>query len=474
MAIASISSGPDNAVRIDHLRRDAGVQADDHFRTIVDQLSVAVYTTDATGAITYYNQAASELWGRKPVLHQSEWCGSWKLFWPDGRPMAHGECPMALAIKERRAIRGMEAIAERPDGTRVWFVPFPTPLLDASGELTGAVNMLVDISDRKLNEEHGRRLAAIVESSDDAIVSKDLNGIIQSWNSGAQRLFGYSAEDVIGKSITILIPSEKLDEEPEIINRIRKGERVDHYETVRRTKDGSLVQVSLTVSPVKDAAGNVVGASKIARDIGERVRAQEQQELLYGEMQHRVKNLMAVIHAIGRQSRPKNNPEVEAYITTFVGRLEALLSTGELVLDSRSRVAEFSKIVDAALRPFHDSNSASRVDINGPKLILSEQTAGSLALALHELATNAIKYGALKTPGGRVTLEWSVVPAPGGERVTIEWKEHSEEAVEAPATKGFGSRVIAAAVSNEADSSGDLRFERDGVRCRFEFLKPSG
>jgi two-component sensor histidine kinase len=278
---------------------------------------------------------------------------------------------------------------------------------------------------------------------------------------------------VIGKSITILIPPENLDEEPEIIGRIRKGERVDHYETVRRRSDGSLVQVSLTVSPVKDRAGNVVGASKIARDISERVRAQEQQELLYGEMQHRVKNLMAVIHAIGRQSRPKNNPAVEAYITTFIGRLDALLSTGELVLDSRSRVVEFRRIVDATLRPFQDTNSASRIDVNGPKLILSEQTAGSLALALHELATNAIKYGALKTPGGRVTLEWSVAHAAGGERVTIEWKEHPEHAVEAPTSKGFGSRVIASAVSNEVDSSSDLRFEPDGVRCRFEFLKPS-
>src|SRR5262245_51326051 len=109
------------------------------------------------------------------------------------------------------------------------------------------------------------RLAAIVESSDDAIVSKDLGGIITSWNAGAARLFGYRAEEVIGQSITLIIPPERIDEEPDILDRIRRGERVDHYETVRRRKDGSLVEVSLTVSPIRDARGNVVGASKIAR-----------------------------------------------------------------------------------------------------------------------------------------------------------------------------------------------------------------
>lgn len=124
----------------------------------------------------------------------------------------------------------MEAVAERPDGTLVHFVPYPTQLYDASGVLIGAVNMLVDISDRKRAHAHAQRLASIVESSDDAIVSKDLNGIITSWNRGAERLFGYMGEEVIGKPVTILIPSDRMDEEPEILERIRRGERVDHYD----------------------------------------------------------------------------------------------------------------------------------------------------------------------------------------------------------------------------------------------------
>jgi PAS domain S-box-containing protein len=174
---------------------------------------------------------------------------------------------MALALKEKRAIRGLEAVAERPDGSRVHFVPYPTPLYDNSGTLIGAVNMLVDISDRKRADVDAQRLASIVESSDDAIVSKALDGIITTWNRGAERLFGYTAEEVIGKPVMILIPEDRMNEEPQILERIRRGERVDHYDTVRRRKDGSLIDISLTVSPLKDGDGRIIGASKIARDI---------------------------------------------------------------------------------------------------------------------------------------------------------------------------------------------------------------
>src|ERR1700747_1268803 len=144
---------------------------------------------------------------------------------------------MAIAIKEKRAVRGVEAIAERPDGTRVPFEPYPTPLFDASGALIGAVNMLVELTDRKQAEKIKQRLSSIVQFSDDAIISINLKRIIESWNEGAERIFRYTASEAIGQSVEILIPPDRLNEETQILNRIRCGEHIEHYVTVRRRKD---------------------------------------------------------------------------------------------------------------------------------------------------------------------------------------------------------------------------------------------
>ena len=241
------------------------------WRTIIDNLPAAVYLTDADGRLTYFNSAAAALSGRAPELGVDKWCVTWKLFLPDGTPLPHDQCPMAIALRGEEVPEGVECIAERPDGTRFWFSPYPVVLRDEDGRISGGVNLLVDITARKLaqgeRERIERLLSAIVDSSDDAIVSKNLNGIITSWNTGAERLFGYTSEEIVGKSVNLLIPADRQDEEPDIIARLARGERVDHFETVRRRKNGTLLDISLTISPIRDSSGKVVGASKIARDI---------------------------------------------------------------------------------------------------------------------------------------------------------------------------------------------------------------
>src|SRR5947207_2030156 len=213
------------------------------FRRLLAKLPAAAYTCDADGLITYFNERAVGLWGREPKLNDSvdRFCGSFKLFSTDGEPIPHDECWMALALKDGRAYDEQEIVIERPDGSRCLVLAYANPFLDERGELVGAVNVLVDITDRRRAELARSQLAAIVESSDDAIISKDLNGVIQSWNAAAQRLFGYTAKQAVGRPISFLIPAERAEEEDRILARLRAGERVYHFDTVRVRSDGQPV-----------------------------------------------------------------------------------------------------------------------------------------------------------------------------------------------------------------------------------------
>jgi len=185
-------------------------------------------------------------------------------------------------------VHDAEVQIERPDGSRVTVIVNIAPLLDQRGAITGAINCFYNVTERKQAERALIHLAAIVGSSDDAIISKDLNGTITSWNRGAERLFGYTAQEAIGQPVTILIPADRRNEESGILKHIRHGETVDHYETIRCRKDGTPLDISLTVSPIIDAHGQIVGASKIARNITDRVLAEAQLRQLNDELEARV------------------------------------------------------------------------------------------------------------------------------------------------------------------------------------------
>lgn len=241
-------------------------------KTILASIGDAVISTDSQGRIVFANavaesllrSASGELVGRQfdDVFRLQNEFSHAKL-----------ESPVAKVLREGTIV-GLEnhALLIAQDGTEVPIDDNAAPVRDEDGNLQGVVLVFRDISARRRAEAARRLLMLIVESSDDAIISKDLNGTITSWNKGAERIFEYSAEEVVGKPISIIAPPDRIDEMPAILRRIRNGERVDHYETVRRTKSGTLVNISLTVSPVRDPEGNIIGASKIARDITELVR----------------------------------------------------------------------------------------------------------------------------------------------------------------------------------------------------------
>ncbi|HJZ34252.1 MAG TPA: PAS domain S-box protein [Hyphomicrobiaceae bacterium] len=476
-----------------------------------------------------------------------------------------------------------------------------------------------------LSASQAQVLAAIVESSDDAIVSKDLNGIVATWNRGAEKLFGYQAHEVVGNPITMLFPAELQDEEVRILARIKRGERIEHFETVRQRKDGSRIQVSLTVSPIRDAGGRIVGASKIARDITsrkrvedaqaavfeftdklfragsahdvyeaaldamiralgcnrasillfdeggimrfaawrglseayrqaveghspwtrqskdpspiivsdieaaeldaalkdtiraegiaalafmpliahgelvgkfmtyyltphkfteadmniavtiarqlgfsvermraekERITAERAKELLLNESTHRIKNTLGTIQAMAGQTLRGANPDE---LQSFLARLRALGEAHELLASENWHRASLLDVVGRAVKPFA-AKQEERFVVNGSTVWVSASTSLNLTLCLHELATNAIKYGALSNGTGQVRVSWEVMDELDLWKLQLTWKETGGPPVSAPKRHGFGSLLI----TSTGEEKTRIDYQPDGVRCFLE------
>jgi PAS domain S-box-containing protein len=276
------------------------------YRQLLEALPVAVYATDAGGRITFCNEAACELAGRRPELGSDQWCVSWALYQPDGTPMRHDECPMAIALKEDRPVRGQEILAERPDGTRVPILAYPTPLHDVSGKLIGAVNMLEDLTDRKkaeqllqqLNEtleqrvqertqevketfsklqESERRFRLLVQGvTDYAIFMLDPNGVVSNWNPGARRIKGYRADEIIGQHFSIFYTAEdRASGLPQRVLSVAAKEGRFEGEGWRVRKDGERFWASVVIDAISDDDSELIGFAKVIRDITERRKAEE-------------------------------------------------------------------------------------------------------------------------------------------------------------------------------------------------------
>ena len=381
-----------------------------------------------------------------------EWCGYTReqvldrLFWET--PWWRGSEEMQARIRHATAQAAAGQVFR--EELRYWLadgservVDFAMhPIRDRSGKVAFLNPTGIDITERKRvaaelvdSEQRLRWLASIVESSDDAIVSKNLDGVITSWNRGAERVFGYTAEEAVGRPVTIVIPQDRHDEERTILTRIRRGERIEHFETIRQRKHGSLIVVSLTVSPVKNAEGKIVGASKIARDITEQKRNQDHIATLAREAEHRSKNLLANVQAAVNLSKAAT---VDGLKEAIEGRIRALANVTSLFVESRWIGAELSAIAARELEPYSETGSR-RVAMDGPQVLLEPDAAQAIAVTLHELATNAAKYGALSVADGRVDLRWSH-EADG--QLQLRWTEIGGPPVQEPTRRGFGRRVI--------------------------------
>jgi len=321
----------------------ANREAEQRMRDLLEALPTAVYTTDANGTLNYFNQSCVELAGRVPSTGVDKWCVSWRLYWPDGTPMRHEDYPMAIALNENSAIQGAEALGERPDGSRVPFLAYPAPLRNGAGELIGAVNMLVDITERKVAEDH--------------------------------------------------------------------------------------------------------------------------RQLLLNELNHRVKNTLATVQSIAAQSfrRDAGNQSYQ----WFEGRLIALSKAHDVLSRENWQAADLREVIDQATAPFRVSGRP-RFVTEGEPLRLRPKQALALSMALHELCTNAAKYGALSSDAGQVHIAWEVSQPDQTAVLQLSWEEVGGPVVTPPVRRGFGSRLLERGLGGELNADVRLAYLAGGVVCNMK------
>lgn len=431
----------------------------------LDELPVPAFICRRDGRLLASNALAPALLGTfgltggQSPFDQMRWDDG-----PEGRP---GRAMLTAALAE--PLRNQRIRVRRPDGTHYAILMGMQPIRGRRG---GAVAVLC--CPTALGEDASvgmmmARYAAIVQNSDDAILSKNLDGIITSWNRGAERIFGYTADETIGQPITMLIPEGRQDEEQQILARLRRGERIDHYETIRRRKDGRHIHISLTVSPVRAPDGTIVGASKIARDITEQQMARERQELLMREINHRVNNVFAITNAIVSLSAPfaASAPDLARAIRQRLDALSRAQRLSRPGLGGEGTLSPAPTALDELIRtivsPYEeDAAGAERVVLRGPPVTVAGTAVANLALVIHELATNAAKYGALSVGGGRITVTWHAA----GPDLVLLWRESGGPAVTAaPLAEGFGRLLTQRIVVDQFGGALDLQWPPGGLEA---------
>lgn len=304
-------------------------------------------------------------------------------------------------------------------------------------------------------------LAAIVASSGDAIMSVGLDGRVRSWNQGAEKLFGYTAQEMVGQFKNKVVPENRVSELQKHLDIISSGES-SRIETVRRTRDGRMIDVSLDMAPIRDSDGKIIAMSSIMHDITDRKTTEKHQRFLMRELTHRSKNLLAIVQSMARQTA-RSADNLKSFETEYMQRLQGLAASHDLLVNQNWAGAPLDELIRRQVEPFVETNRAN-LAIAGPDLMVSAKAAQAIGLALHELSTNSMKYGALSTSKGKVSIDWEFhQPANEPQRIRLKWEEHDGPTVRPPTRKGFGHFVIDRMATQSLNAKVQIDFRPEGL-----------
>jgi PAS domain S-box-containing protein len=392
------------------------------FSTALKSIGDAVIATDEQGRVLFMNPVAEALTGWSDgETHGKDLAEVFRIINEATREVLEHPVEKVLANGRIVGLANHTVLIAR-DGGELPIDDSAAPIVDDAGRIVGVILVFRDVTEKRQAELLNERLAALVESSDDIIASKTLDGVITSWNRGAERLLGYAAEEVIGRNVSMLMPPELVEDMPKILERISRGEKVDHYETKRRRKDGVIIDVSLTVSPIRDSSGRVVGASKIGRDItqqklieAERQEADRRKDEFLAMLAHELRNPLSAINGAAQLfGRLETEEELEWAKEVILRQVKLLARLIDDLLDAsrisrgkiglRKEVINLSPVVSSAVEAVRPLLEERRHELS-VSLVSSglrlEADPVRLEQILVNLLTNAAKY---TDAGGRISL----------------------------------------------------------------------
>ncbi len=444
---------------------------------ILDLLPIPTFICDAHGTILQYNKRAVEIWGRAPRPGQTheEFNGGRRIFELDGTPLS--QSLLSEVLESGVPVRDVERLIKRDDGSELIVSINIDPLRNAKGELVGAVNCFMDISERKRTDEaleqsrlraleQEQRLAATYDHVAIGISEVAPDGRFLRVNEAISTITGYSREELLSiRLFTNTYPAD-ADLDREGFRQQSAGE-LEFYSVEKRFrhKDGRLIWMSVSSSPVRDGNGKLLYVVRVVQDISERKAAERRQKLLIDELNHRVKNTLARVQSLAAQTA-RGASNQDEFRERFEGRLIALSRAHDQLTMHHWENGDLRALLAESVAPYAGTDG-ERVVLRGDEVVLGPRAVLTLAMAFHELTTNATKYGALAGTGGRIEISWHRIAATDETlaRLRIDWVEKGGPAVVEPERRGFGSKMIEGAIHAELGGNAKMVFAPDGLRC---------